>query len=344
MTPLSERRATVTLVDDEPNVLSMLRWAMELWGHPCQAAKSAEEAVALLEKRPTPIVVTDLHMAGEGGLWLVRQVRCRWPGIGIIVMTGGLDMDATVECLNAGAHRYFFKPINLDDFRHALESTLETYRLRKERAQYHRRLEATVRRRTRQVRGTFLAGVNSLVLALEARDAYTAGHSGRVRRYAVALGRALGLSSAELRRAALAARMHEIGNVGVSESVLHKESDLTDAERRVIEAHPVIGEGILKPIIRRPDVLAAIRGHHERMDGQGYPDRLAGEGIPFLARLIAVGDCFDALTSSRPYRTAMSVPAACDVLARAAGPQLDPDLVQLFLPLVSGQTQLLEMV
>ncbi len=332
----------VTLVDDEANVLSMLGCAMERWGHPCQSARSAEEAMALLEARPTPLVVTDLHMAGQGGLWLVQEVRRRWPGIGIIVMTGGHDMDATVACLNAGAHRYFFKPINLEDFRHALESTLETFRLRKERAQYHRRLEARVRQRTRQVRATFLAAVDSLVLALEARDPYTAGHSGRVRRYALRLGRALGLSSRELRQAALAARMHDIGKVGVPESVLHKASGLTEAEQRIIEAHPVIGESILKPIVRNREVLSAIRGHHERMDGRGYPDRLAAGNIPFLARLIAVADCFDALTSSRPYRKAMSPHQARDVLAKAAGAQLDPELVQAFLPLVAVTSELLE--
>jgi putative two-component system response regulator len=316
---------------------------LNLWGYSSQVSDSAEAALELLERRPSPILVTDLQMPGEGGLWLVRQVRQRWPEIGIIVMTGSHDVQAAVDCLNAGAHRYVFKPLNLEEFRHALETTLETFRLRQERARYQKRLEATVRRRTRQARATYLSAIDSLVLTLEARDPYTCGHSRRVRRYALMLGRAVGLEGPQLRRLGLAAKLHDIGKVGIPESVLHKAGDLTADEQRVAQTHPLIAEQILRPIIRSEQVLAAIRGHHERIDGLGYPDGLAGDGIPPLARMVSVADCFDALTSARPYRPVPpSHHEALSIIRESAGSQLDPTYVDAFLDAIHARPELVE--
>src|SRR5439155_17538374 len=132
---------TVTVVDDEVSALDVLVRAARSWRYECQAATSAEQALSLLEKRLTPIVVTDLRMPGRGGVWLVREVQRRWPEVSIIVITAGHDTDAVSECLSAGAHHYFLKPINLDEFRHALEATARGYRLQRERERHRRRLE-----------------------------------------------------------------------------------------------------------------------------------------------------------------------------------------------------------
>src|SRR5262249_5708991 len=233
------------------------------------AATNAEQALKLLEKRPTPIVVTDLRMPGRGGLWLVREIQQRWPEVAIIVVTAGHDPDAVSECLNAGAHHYFLKPIKLDEFRHALESTTRTFELRRERERYRRQLEKTVQRKTRKVRRTFLSAIDSLVKTLEARDPYTSGHSLRVRDFSLQLAKAIGLERIQRQKLSLAAKLHDIGKVAIPEEILNKPGKLTEVEMAIVREHPATGERILGPIIRNREVLAAIRGHHERMDGCG---------------------------------------------------------------------------
>lgn len=329
----SERRR-VTLVDDEAHALDVLLRAARSWEFDCQSARCAEEAVALLERQPTPIVVTDLRMPGRGGVWLVKEVQKRWPETSIIVITAGLDDDALSQCLVAGAHHYFLKPINFDEFRHALDSTLRSYHHRREREKHRRQLQRSLARQTRKLRQTFFSAIDSLVRTLEARDPYTSGHSRRVRALALGLGNRLGLGPRQLKRLSLAAKLHDIGKVGLAEGILNKPTALSTEEYSSVRDHPVIGERILTPIIRSRDVLAAIRHHHERFDGGGYPDGLQGASIPYLARIITVADCFDALTSSRAYRAGLSQEAALDVLCRDSGKHFDPALVPVFVDMI----------
>jgi putative two-component system response regulator len=325
----------LTLVDDEPMVLDMLVQAARSWHYECQVAHSAEEALEVFDARPTPVLVTDLNMPGQGGVWLVREVHRRWPLVAIIVVTAGRDTDAAVECLNAGAHRYFQKPIRLDEFRHALEMTMWTYQLQREHERYHRHLESTVRRQTRQLRRTFLSAINSLIRTMEARDPYTTGHSLRVRQLSLDLADTLGLDNRLRKQLSLAAKLHDIGKAGIPEAILNKPDTLTAEEFLVVKEHPQIGERILAPIIRSPAILAAIRSHHECLDGSGYPDGLLGERIPLLARLITVADCFDALTSSRAYRGPMPISQALEVLRAGAGKQFEPEFVRAFVEMAT---------
>jgi putative two-component system response regulator len=317
----------------------VLMRAARSWEYDCQAAATAEQALTLLEHQLTPVVVTDLRMPGRGGVWLVREIQQRWPAVSVIVVTGGHDVDAVNDCLSAGAHHYFLKPINLDEFRHALEVTARAYRQRCERDRHRRQLERTVQRRTRQLRRTFLSAIDSLVRTLEARHPSTCGHSLRVRRYVVRLAELLGWPEHARKALALAAKLHDIGKVGTPEDILNKPGVLTPAEEAVVREHPVVGERILTPIIRSRAVLAAIRGHHERWDGGGYPDGLAGARIPLLARVIAVADCFDALTNCRSYRDPLPRREALEILRAGAGTQFDPVLIPPFLALMSGQAR-----
>ena len=322
---------SVTVVDDEPVAQDVLIRAARSWHYRCQAASSAEQALELLEKNLTPIVVTDLRMPGRGGVWLVREIRRRWPQVGVIVLTAGADQGAADECRMAGAHHYFFKPIKLDEFRHVLDTAARTYRLERENQAYRSHLERAVRRQTNRVRRTFLSAIDSLVRTMEERDSYTAGHSLRVRCYALRLAEAVSLPPKQRKLLSLAAKLHDIGKVGVPEAVLNKPDKLTEDEYRQVREHPVIGERILTPIIRSPEVLAAIRGHHERLDGSGYPDGLSGPRVPLLARLVAIPDCFDALTTSRAYRAALPLPEALEALRSGSGVHFDAELVQAFL-------------
>ncbi len=325
----------VTFVDDEPWMQDVLVRAARSWHYPCQVAASAEQALELLQEQPTPVVVTDLRMPGRGGVWLVREIQRRWPSIGILVVTAGDDTEAAVDCLNAGADRYLLKPLQLEEFRHALETTLHMVQLERERERQRGHLERTVYRQMRRIRRTFLSAIDSLVRTLEARHPYTKGHSLRVRDLSLRLARALDLPPRQRQQLGLAAKLHDIGKVGTPEAILNKPARLTPAEYAVICEHPLIGERILSPIIRSPAILAAIRGHHERLDGKGYPDGLEGPQVPVLARIIAITDAFDALTSSRAYRAALEARQALEVLSAAAGTQFDSEYVRVFVDVIT---------
>jgi response regulator RpfG family c-di-GMP phosphodiesterase len=327
---------SLTVVEDEPMAQDVLMRAARLWDYDCQAAASAEEALDLFERRPTAILVTDLKMPGRGGVWLVREVRRRWPDVAIIVLTAGHDPDAAAACLDAGADHYFLKPIKLDEFRHVLETTRRTHSNRRETKRCHRLLERAVRRQTRRVRRTYLSAIDTLVRAMEERDPCTAGHAMRVRDHAVRLGETLGLFGKELRQLDLAAKLHDVGKVGVPEAILHKQGPLTPEEDRIIREHPLIGERVLRPIIRSSAVLAGIRGHHERIDGAGYPDGLRGNAIPLLARIISIADCYDALTTARAYRQPAPIADALAHLRAGAGTQFETAFVERFVELFAA--------
>jgi response regulator RpfG family c-di-GMP phosphodiesterase len=318
----------VTVVEDEPVARDVLVRAARSWQYECQAAGTAEQALELLRSRPTPIVVTDLRMPGRGGAWLLSEVRQRWPEVAVIAVTAPDDGEAALACLRAGACHCFLKPIRLAELRHALEGTWRTWQLRQESAYYRRYLERTLCRESRRARRTFFSAVNSLVRTLEERDPCTAGHSVRVRHYALRLADAVCLGNRERQRLLLAAKLHDIGKIGIPEAILNKPGGLTGDEQRVVSAHPIIGERILKPVVRSRAVLAAVRGHHERLDGTGYPDGLKGAQIPLLARLLAVADCFDALTSARAYREALPVADALVVMRAGAGKHFEPEFVR----------------
>lgn len=332
----ASQQVTVTVVDDEPSARDVLVRAARSWEFTCQAAASAEEAIQLLEERPTPVVVTDLRMPGQGGVWLVREILKRWPQASVIVVTAGQEADGLAQCMDAGAHHFFHKPINFDEFHHALEATLRDQRRRQENESQRRGLERTVSRQTRRVRQTFLSAIDSLARLLEARDPYTSGHSLRVSALTTRLAARLGLDHRDRRRLALAAKLHDIGKVALPEAILNKPGPLSHDEMALVRKHPVIGARILAPIIRSKSIRSAIRNHHERFDGLGYPDKLRGGNIPILARLIALVDSFDAMTSNRAYRHALSQREALEAIRAGAGTQFDPELATPFIELVKS--------
>jgi putative two-component system response regulator len=330
-------RRSVTLVEHEPALLDSMAREARAIGFDCQTASAAESAIERLENHLTPVVVTDLRMPGRGGLWLVREIQRRWPEVAVIVVTAGAEEDSLRTCLAAGVHHYFLKPLHRDELHHALQSTWERQRTRQQFLRQKGRLERTIQRQTQQLRRTVGSAVSSLVRTLEARDSYTFGHSRRVRALALRLAESLHLDARSCKRLGLAARLHDIGKIGLAEGILAKPGLLDAQEMTLIRQHPALGERIVRPIIRNRTVLAAIRSHHERFDGLGYPDGLRGTQIPLLARIITVADCFDAMTSSRAYREPLAPADALDLLCEGAGSQFDPDLIAPFLSTMRQQ-------
>ncbi|PYO94901.1 MAG: two-component system response regulator [Gemmatimonadetes bacterium] len=320
------------VVDDEPRLRRVLVRLLAGEGFTCAEAGSGVEALRELEKEPAPLVISDLRMPEMDGVTLLREIIMRWPETAVIVVTAVAEVESAVACLQMGALDYVAKPFHLDEVRARVSQALDKRRLITENRSYQQSLEDRVEAQARRIEELFLEGVHALVYALEAKDAYTRGHSMRVANYSVEIARALALDSDLIDTIALGSELHDVGKIGVSESVLHKAGKLTDAEYRHIMEHTVIGARILGPLMRdAPGALAIVRSHHERLDGSGSPDGLKGKQIPFEARLVSVADAFDAMTSVRPYRPSLAVNHAMRELEEGKGIQFDPDIVNAFL-------------
>ena len=197
---------------------------------------------------------------------------------------------------------------------------------------YNQQLEDRVQEQARRIEELSLERLQALVHFLEEKDTYLRGHSVRVANYALAIARGMSLPPAALDMIALGAELHDIGKIGVRESVLHKPGKLSEAEYRHIMEHPVIGARVLAPLMRdAPAALAIVRSHHERLDGKGFPDGLKGKEVAIEVRVVTVADSFDAMTSVRPYRPALLVPKALQELEDGKAVQFDPEVVQAFL-------------
>ncbi|MGH7700232.1 MAG: HD domain-containing phosphohydrolase [Gemmatimonadales bacterium] len=322
----------VLIVDDEPRLRRVLVRLLEGEGFACKEAGSGVEAVAVLEQESFPLVVSDLRMPQMDGVGLLREVTKRWPETGVVVVTAVAEVESAVACLQLGALDYVAKPFHLDEVRARVQQALDKRRLIIENKNYQLHLEERVQAQARKIEDLFLGSAQALVHALEAKDAYLRGHSLRVAEYAVGVARELAVTGDEVDAIALGAHLHDIGKIGVSEEVLHKAGELTEAEYRHIMEHPVIGARILGPMFRDKSIeIAVVRSHHERIDGGGLPDGLKGDAIPVPARIVAVADAFDAMTSVRPYRPSLGVERALQELRDGKGVQFDSEAVEAFL-------------
>ncbi len=338
---MSEEARTVQyclIVDDEPRLRQVLVHLMRNDGFTCLEAGNGEEALEHLQRTPISLVMSDLRMPKMDGLELLRRVRGRWPDTAVVMITAVADVEVAVSCLAIGAMDYLTKPFHLEEVRARVAQALEKRRLVVENRGYQESLREKVAVQARRLEELFLASIQSLAEALEVKDPYTRGHSIRVSHYSVLIGRELELDDELLRQIELGGHVHDIGKIGVREDVLNKPGKLTDAEYEHIMTHPVVGWRILAPLLgETPVALNIVRSHHERYDGRGVPDRLAAENIPFEARIAAVADSFDAMTSDRPYRPdGMSLEAAMAELVRCSGAQFDPEVVVAMISAVEG--------
>ncbi len=321
------------IVDDEPRLRHVLARVMRGDGFDCIEAGNGVEAMAVLEHEPVTLVLTDLRMPRMDGIELLRQVRARYPDVAVMLITGVADVDAAVSCLAIGAMDYLTKPFHLEEVRARVAQALDKRRLVIENREYRANLEARVAAQARRLEQLFLGSIQALAEALEVKDAYTRGHSVRVGHYSAAMARQLELPQDIVQQIELGGQVHDVGKIGVREAVLNKPGKLSEEEYRHIMTHPVLGWRILLPLLGdTPRILNIVRSHHERFDGRGTPDGLIGEAIPVEARIAAVADAFDAMTSGRPYRRVGRMPmeTALAELHRFRGSQFDPAMVDAF--------------
>jgi len=329
-------------VDDDGTVRHALARAIQGHGLATLEAGSGVEALAILEREgEVPLCISDVHMAEMDGITFLREAINRYPDMAVIMLTGVADVSVAVECLQIGALDYLSKPVVMEEVRARVDKALEKRQLVLQNRFYQKNLEGRVRELDRRNKESLINGVQTLVHALEAKDAYTSGHSSRVARYAQKTAIHLGYIGELLQHIRLGAELHDIGKIGTREAILNKPGPLAPDEFEHIKEHSALGEKILAPFLSEsPMVLRIVRSHHERMDGCGFPDGLAGDGIPREARIVAVVDAFDAMTTNRAYRPSRNPVEALEELRQCSGTHFDPEVVNAFTAAFSDITAL----
>ena len=319
-TPLGRqtgRSARVLVVDDAEGIRVALEECLRVHGYEVVSATSGAEALELLRTDRFDLLLTDQAMPGLSGLELTAAAVRIHPTVPVVMLTGHTDLDLTRRSLGFGASDFITKPINIQELPIVIERNLT-----------RRRLEiARLKEREAQV---LFAAIKALASAVDAKDPYTARHSMDVSRLSLSLASSLGLTGDEPYLLELAAWMHDVGKIGVPDLILTKPAALSSEEAALIRAHPAKGSEIVGQIEELREVATAIRHHHERFDGRGYPDGLAGQAIPLPSRIIAVADAFEAMTADRSYRRGMGVQRAVCELQQGSGTQFDPILVEIF--------------
>ena len=317
---------TILVIDDERIVRMLVAEILEDAGHAVVAAASAEEAITLLQTEEFDLVVSDVVMPGLSGIELLESIRELRASLPVVLVTGAGTYETLSQALTRGAAGLVTKPFSHEELTDAVAHALE--RADRSREELRERLLAPT-----------LA--SALANAIEARDSYLHGHCERLAALAVRLAELLELSSHDIDEIRLGAILHDIGKIGIPDRVLLKPGPLDAEERAIVETHPVIGDKLLEPLDLLQGARPVVRHHHERWDGNGYPDRLVGEGIPLGARIVAVADSIEVMTSRQLYRSPLSPEDVVDELRRQRGAQWDPRIVDLALGLIdSGELEL----
>jgi len=335
---------TILIVDDEENILKTLERLMEDEGYRIFFADSGFKGLEIIKHEDIHLVISDQKMPGMDGIKFLYEVKKTSPDTIRIMLTGFADVNIAIQAINEGeVYRFITKPWNNVELLSTVKQGIEYYDLKMELGRLNKRiqsqnielkewnfkLEQKVADQTKHIRDLFLDAIKSLVFALEAKDKYTEGHARRATEYAAYICKKMSLSKEYTEDIILGSLLHDIGKIGITESILNKKKKLTKAEYDHIQTHVLIGERILTPIIKNETVLKIVRHHHENIDGSGYPDGLKGTAIPLEARIVAVADTYDALLSGRPYRKATDNVNAIKELRKFSGTQFDPEIIEI---------------
>jgi putative two-component system response regulator len=307
----------ILLVDDEHANRELLARLLRLNGYAIGHVADGESALAAIAEEPPDVVLLDVSLPGIDGFTVCRTIKSN-PAtrlIPVVLLTEVGDRQRRIQGIRAGADDFLGKPFDTEELRARVRSLVRLKR-------YTDELDSAD------------SVITSLVLTVEARDAYTEGHCRRLAHYATALGRALGLEADQIHALDRGGYLHDVGKIGIPDAVLHKPGPLTAAEFALMKEHAAIGERLCGPMRSLALVRPIIRHHHERRDGSGYPDGLCGDDIPLLAEIVAIADTFDAVTTDRPYRKARPAAAGYEELAvEAARERWRPELVEAFVAL-----------
>ena len=332
----------VLIVDDEETIRLALAKFLRSRGYNVQTAESGAAALDLLQQGKYVLMLCDVRMPGLTGVELVPRALSIDPELAIVMLTAVNDAPTAAEVLSAGAMDYLMKPVELPDLHRALERVLHRRGLAIEQRNVERLIREEVALRTAELEREKLALralsidiVEALINALEAKDVYLRGHSQRVAHLAAAIAQEMGLHEDAVEEIRLAGRLHDVGKIGIRESVLHKPGPLTTEEFDHVREHVRIGVDILTPLRHLGKAVLYVHDHHEHWDGTGYPRQLSGESISLGGRILCAADAFDALTSVRSYRAALTAEATIDFLAAQSGALLDPKVFDVLASVAS---------
>ena len=310
-------QATVLVVEDYKASMAVLVQLLTAEGYRVETAVDGEAAIATIERAAPDLVLLDVGLPGMDGFEVCRRIKQRSATrlLPVVLVTGMNERGHRIAGIHAGADDFLTKPINVEELQARVASLLRLKRYTDE-----------------------LDSADSVILSLattvEARDSYTEGHCQRLARYATALGRAVGLGEEDLAALHRGGYLHDVGKIGIPDTILQKPAKLTDAEFVLIKQHPVVGEKLCGNLRSLMAVRPIVRHHHELRDGSGYPDGLRGDEIPLLAQIVAIVDTYDAITTTRPYRSALPAEHAYAELRRDAANGLRRrDLVDTFVRL-----------
>ena len=328
---MPEGPVTILVVDDEESIRSALKRFLVSQGYEVGTAATGAEALATVQRQKVTALLLDVRLPDSSGVDLVPQLMQHEPNLAILMLTAVNDATAAALCMQRGALDYLTKPIDLDVLGRAVQRALVRRHSRIEDQEINRWLKEEVAVRAAEVRHEranleriSVATLEALVNALEAKDPYLRGHSARVADIAASIAAEMQADDELVERVRTAGRLHDIGKIGTREEVLNKQGPLTDEEYEHVKLHVEVGSQILSPLAHLRDVIKFVRSHHERWDGQGYPDGLAGEEIPVGARIIGAVEIYDALTTSRPYQEKMPPTTAVERMRELVGTVLDP--------------------
>ncbi len=328
---------SVLIVDDEARLRELLAVFLRERGFEVTTVGSAELALERLREGRFALMLLDLRLPGMSGIDAVPAALNIDPDLGIVILSGLADATSATTCLQRGAFDYLTKPVELREVEAALtrasrrrdtllqERSINTW-LKKEMSL--RRVEN--RPEPQESQDLTIATLKTLIAVLEAKSDYLAGHSARVASFAASLADEAGLPEEQVENIRLAGWLHDLGMIGVREEVLNKRGRLTNEEYTHVQRHTVIGARILAPVKRLAQVAPYVRSHHERWDGAGYPDGLAGDEIPVGGRILCIAEIYDALTTVRPHQDAMTPKAATDRMREMASSVIDPHLMKAF--------------
>ncbi len=335
---MPRRTSRILVVDDETHVRAMMGSTLERQGYEVQMASSGREALEALELNAFDLVLTDIVMQDVNGIALLEQIHAQHPNLPVVMVTAIHDISVAIDSMRRGAYDYLLKPFEREHLLNTVRRAMDHRHALEENHNYQQSLEQMVRARTEMLRHamedlehSYDVTLEALGDALDLKDSETEGHSKRVTAYTIALARAMGIAPAEIKVITRGAFLHDVGKMAIPDEILHKPGKLTEEEQVIMREHCTRGYNMLRKIPFLAGAAEIVYCHQEHYDGSGYPRGIKGREIPIGARIFAVGDTLDAITSDRPYRPARSFDAAREEILRCSGTQFDPAVVEVFL-------------
>lgn len=324
----------IIAVDDDPGVIDTLSVFLKRSGYDLVGVTNPLEAVEKIRTEHFDLLILDFIMTPIHGDAVVEEIRKFNKDLYILLLTGHKDLAPPLETIRRlDIQGYCEKSDKQDQLLLLIESGIKSI----SQMNMIKKINVELNDTYEKLEKAYMESIETLRFTVEAKDVYTRGHSDRVSAFSVLIGEKLGLPESDIKKLRIGGLFHDIGKIGVPDNILLKDSKLTDDEYSQIKNHPSIGAHILSNATIFADIIPIVKHHHEKYDGNGYPSKLKGDDIPYLARITAIADTFDAMTSVRPYRHALPIDIVKEEFKKFSGSQFDPEITQVFLDILENE-------